>query len=96
MKKFFLILIIIPLLTNCSQYTAMVNPSITLANGGTLGQASSSLASSLAMRQVKQNLNYEMKQERYCQTVHSSDLSKIFFETVDHIDCIFDPMSVYR
>ena len=28
----------------------MVNPSITLANGGTLGQASSSLASSLAMK----------------------------------------------
>ena len=45
MKKLILILIVL-FLTNCTQYSAMLNPSITLATGGTISQASTSLASS--------------------------------------------------
>ena len=36
MKRLILILIVLPLLTNCTQYSAMMNPSITLATGGTI------------------------------------------------------------
>ena len=96
MKKIFLLLIFIPFLTNCTQYSAMINPSVTLVSGGTLSQASTSLARSLAVNQVKQNVEAEITKQTYCQTFHSSELNEIFFETIDDLDCIYDPMSVYR
>ena len=36
MKKFLLILLFIPLLSNCTQYTAMVGPSLTFAQTGSV------------------------------------------------------------
>ncbi len=33
---------------------------------------------------------------RKCRTVHTTDLNKIFFETLDEIDCIRDPFSILR
>ena len=33
---------------------------------------------------------------RECQTIHSSSLSEIFFETLDEIDCIRDPFSILK
>tara|TARA_B100000242_G_scaffold184596_1_gene132656 strand:- start:1 stop:309 length:309 start_codon:yes stop_codon:yes gene_type:complete len=95
-KKLILILIAFPLLSNCTQYSAMVNPSITLATGGTISQASTSLASSLAVKEAKKNLQAEVPEDRYCQTFHSSELNEIFFETIDQSNCIYDPMSIYR
>ena len=74
----------------------MINPSLTLASGGTISQASSSLASSLAVGQVRQSVEAEMTTQNYCSIFHSSELNEIFFETVDHLDCIYDPMSIYR
>tara|TARA_B100000003_G_scaffold140763_1_gene126422 strand:- start:12 stop:377 length:366 start_codon:yes stop_codon:yes gene_type:complete len=96
MKKIFLILMLVPILSNCTQYSAVINPSLTLASGGTLTQASSSLASSIAVGQVRQSVEAEMTTQNYCSTFHSSELNEIFFETVDHLDCIYDPMSIYR
>ena len=55
MKKLILILIVFPLLSNCTQYSAMMNPSITLATGGTISQASTSFASSLAVKEAKES-----------------------------------------
>lgn len=95
-KKFFFTLLIIPFLSNCTQYSAMLSPSITLASGGTMTQATTSLSSSLAMNKAKQNYIKETKIEKICPTVHTSELNKIFFETVDQMDCIYDPMSIYR
>jgi len=96
MKKLILILIVFPLLTNCTQYSAMMNPSITLATGGTISQASTSLASSLAVNEAKKSIQAEVPEEKFCQTFHSSELNEIFFETIDQSDCIYDPMSIYR
>ena len=96
MKRLIFILIVLPLLTNCTQYSAMMNPSITLATGGTLSQASTSLASSLAVNEAKKSLQAELSEANYCQTHHSSELNEIFFETIDQSDCIYDPMSIYR
>ena len=31
-----------------------------------------------------------------CPTTHSSELSEIFFDTLEQMDCIQDPMSIYR
>ena len=35
-------------------------------------------------------------QIRKCRTVHTTGLNKIFFETLDEIDCIKDPFSILR
>ena len=95
-KKFFFTLLIIPFLSNCTQYSAMLSPSITLASGGTMTQATTSLSSSLAMNKAKSNYMAEKKIEKICPTFHTSNLNKIFFETVDQMDCIYDPMSIHR
>ena len=59
MKKILLMLLLLPLLNNCSQYSAIVGPSITFAETGSILQATGSLSSSLAMNNVKQSLNDE-------------------------------------
>ena len=87
---------VIPFLTNCSQYTAMVGPTITLAETGNVLQATSSLSSSLAMNKVKKNIIAEINNQNICPTTHSSELSEIFFETLEQMDCEYDPMSIYR
>ena len=33
---------------------------------------------------------------RECQTIHTSTLNEIFFETLDEIDCFRDPFSILR
>ena len=96
MKKFLLILLFIPLLSNCTQYTAMVGPSFTFAQTGSVIQASTSLSSSLMMNKVKEDFANELEVERICPTHHSAELNQIFFETIEHMDCYFDPMSIYR
>ena len=96
MKKIILILLLIPLLNNCTQYSSLVGPSLTLANSGSILQASASYASALSMNKIKENYADELNVEKICSTVHSSELNKIFFETIDHMDCQFDPMSIYR
>ena len=52
MKKILLILFIIPLLSNCTQYTALVGPSLTFAQTGSILQTSTSLTSSLMMNKA--------------------------------------------
>ena len=96
MKKILLVLILLPALSNCGQYSAMVGPSSTLANTGSVLQATTSLSSSLAMNAARQNFVHESKNENICPTVHSSKLSEMVLETVEHMDCYFDPMSIYR
>ena len=96
MKKILLIFLLIPLLNNCTQYTAMVGPSLTLVETGSILQATGSYSSSLAMNNVKQGLVDEINVENICPTVHTSELNEIFFETLEHMDCIYDPMSVLR
>ena len=89
-------LLLIPLLNNCTQYSAMVGPSITLAKTGSILQTTTSLSSSLAMTTIKTNFANELKSENICPTVHTSELNKMFFETLEHLDCFYDPMSIYR
>ena len=95
MKKILLLILMIPVLSNCGQYSAMIGPSYTLVESGSILQASSSLSSSLAMRNAKQSIIDDINNDT-CPVVHSSELSEIFFETLEHMDCIYDPMSVLR
>ncbi len=96
MKKILLTILLLPFLSNCTQYSAMVGPTLTLAETGSFIQATTSLSTSLGIKNVKQSLTDEIRGENICPTFHSSELSQIFFETLDQMDCEYDPMSVYR
>ena len=96
MKRIFLLLFLIPVLSNCTQYSAMISPALTLAHTGSLAQASTSLSSSLAINEVKKEYTNNLQAERICPTVHSSDLNAIFFETIEEKGCYYDPLSILR
>jgi hypothetical protein len=96
MKKILLTILLLPFLSNCTQYSAMVGPTLTLAETGSLMQATTSLSTSLGIKNVRQSLTDEIRGENICPTFHSSELSQIFFETLDQMDCEYDPMSIYR
>jgi len=96
MKKILLTLLLLPVLNNCTQYSAMVGPSYSLMETGSILKATGSLSGSLAMTNLKTNFDNEIKNENICPTVHTSELNKVFFETVEHLDCFYDPMSIYR
>ena len=96
MKKILLTILLLPFLSNCTQYSAIVGPTLTLAETGSLIQATTSLSTSLGVKNVKQSLTDEIRGENICPTFHSSELSQIFFETLDQMDCEYDPMSIYR
>ena len=86
----------LPVLSNCTQYSAMISPALTLAHTGSLAQASTSLSSSLAINEVKKEYVNNLEAERICPTVHSSELNAIFFETLEHTGCYYDPLSILR
>ena len=96
MKKALLLLFLLPLLNNCGQYSAIVGPSITFAETGSILQTTSSLSSSLVMNNVKQDIKDEVNGVNICPTIHSSELNQIFFETIEQLDCYYDPMSILR
>ena len=74
----------------------MVGPSLTFAQTGSVLQASTSLSSPLAMNKLKNDYMEELSAEKICPTIHSSELNQIFFETIEHMDCFYDPMSILR
>ena len=96
MKKIFLTILLLPFLSNCTQYSAMVGPTLALAETGSFIQATTSLSTSIGIKNVRQSLTDEIRGENICPTFHSSELSQIFFETLDQMDCEYDPMSIYR
>ena len=96
MRKFILVFFASIFVSGCSQYSAMLGPSITLIESGSVLQATTSYGSSKGLNIVIKNVSEELQAERICQTYHSSELSEIFFETLDTDNCIQDPMSIYR
>ena len=96
MKRILLLILLIPILSNCTQYSAMISPALTLAHTGSLAQASTSLSSSLAINEVKKEYTNNLQAERICPTVHSAEINKIFFETIEEIGCYYDPLSILR
>ena len=80
------------MLSNCTQYSAMLSPALTLAHTGNIAQATSSLAINEAKKEYANNL----EAERICQTFHSSEINNIFFETIEETGCYHDPLSVLR
>ncbi len=74
----------------------MVGPSLTFAHSGSVLQATSSLSSSLAINKVKNDYINNLNAVNICPTHHSTELNQIFFETIEQMDCYYDPMSILR
>ena len=96
MKRILILIFLLPILSNCTQYSALVGPTLTLANTGSIAQATTSLSSSLAINEVKKEYTNNLNAERICPTIHSSELNAIFFETIEHTGCYYDPLSILR
>ena len=74
----------------------MVSPALTLAHTGSFAQATTSLSSSLAINEVKKEYAHNLEAERICPSAHSAEINKIFFETLEEMDCYYDPLSILR
>ena len=63
----------------------------------TTGQSLGEHVNSLVRKNYKIDSFFVQKENvRECQTIHSSSLSKIFFDTLDEIDCFKDPFSILK
>ena len=107
MKKNIFFIIFIIVLNGCAQYSSIVGPTYTMAKTGNLMLTGASAATSYGIKKTTgytsgehinslvKNLNEEEKYKE-CQTIHSSSLNEIFFETLDEIDCFQDPFSILK
>ena len=60
----------------------------------TTGQSLGEHVNSLVRKNYKINSFLDQKEDvRECQTIHTSSLNEIFFDTLDEIDCLRDPFS---
>ena len=103
MNRILVLLFGIVILYGCAQSTSFVGPSYTLAKSGSVMQAGNSVAMSYgfkkALKQIDTNTMITSlvdRDIRECQTIHRSDLSEIFFDTLEGIDCYRDPFSVFK
>ena len=104
MKKIFLLFIVVLFLNNCAQTTSMMGPTYTLVKTGSVVQTGSSIATSYGIKSTLGQSPSEIifsfaKKEsttRECETFHSSNLNEIFFDTLDEIDCLRNPFSIFK
>ena len=63
----------------------------------TLGQSPGEYIQTLVRKNYKIDSFLDQKENvRECQTIHTSILNEIFFDTLDEIDCLRDPFSILR
>ena len=61
------------------------------------GQSPGEHAESFVRKNYKIDSLFAQKaNERECQTIHTSSLNEIFFDTLDEIDCFQDPFSILK
>ena len=103
MNRILILLFGIVILNGCAQSTSFVGPSYTLVKSGSAIQAGNSVAMSYGFKKAFNKIDRNTMinsltdaEIRECQTIHSSSLSEIFFDTLDEIDCYRDPFSIFR
>tara|TARA_B100000700_G_scaffold297790_1_gene363032 strand:- start:1467 stop:1760 length:294 start_codon:yes stop_codon:yes gene_type:complete len=94
MKKIFFYLGFLMLLNGCYKSTAMLGPAISFASTGNASQAGLTyFTNKVIQEEIGINtLNYVADKTidseiRECEIIHSAEINKIFFETLDEIDC---------
>ena len=63
----------------------------------TIGQSPGEYIQTLVRKNYKIDSFLDQRENvRECQTIHTSSLNEIFFDTLDEIDCLRDPFSILR
>ena len=103
MKGIIFLFFAIAILNGCAQSTSFVGPSYTLVKSGSVIQTGNSLAVSYGVKKTLKQINPKTIVNsltnvdiRECQTIHTSLLSEIFFDTLDGMNCYRDPFSIFR
>ena len=104
MRKSILLIITLVFLNACTQYSSLLGPSYTMVKTGNVVHVGNSVAATYGFERAigespgdfVNSLFSKNEETRECQTLHSSDLNKIFFTTLDEIDCFRDPFSILR
>ena len=103
MNRILILLLSIVILNGCAQSTSFVGPSYTLVKSGSVIQAGNSVAMSYGLKKAFNKIDVNTMISsladgdiRQCQTIHSSTLSEIFFDTLDEFDCYRDPFSIFK
>ena len=103
MNRILILLLGIVILNGCAQSTSFVGPSYTLVKSGSVIQAGNSVAMSYGLKKTFNQINKNTMISslidddiRQCETIHSSTLNEIFFDTLDEFDCYRDPFSIFR
>ena len=104
MKKYLSIVCLL-LLNSCAQNSALLGPGYTLVSSGSVFEAGASLSASYGFKKATSNSSSRILNSfdtltdnsiRECRTEHSSELSEVFFQTLDEFDCYRDPFSILR
>jgi len=104
MKKNIFFVIIFIILNGCAEYSSIIGPTYTMAKSGSFLNTGAYMATSYGFKKKTgqspgeyvssfMNLNENIRE---CQTLHTSTLNEIFFETLDEIDCFRDPFSILK
>ena len=105
MKKLFVILLAILFLNGCAQTTSMMGPTYSMAKTGSIIQTGSSIATSYGVKQalgqspseyIFSLAKNEKQKVNECKSFNSTDLYNIFFDTVDKIECLRNPLIVLK
>tara|TARA_Y100000590_G_scaffold392919_1_gene470743 strand:+ start:178 stop:480 length:303 start_codon:yes stop_codon:yes gene_type:complete len=100
MKKIILFIFVVVVLNGCAEYTSFLGPSITVAKTGSVTRAGSTLAASYGLEHgtglSARSIVEESAELRECKVVHSAEINKIFFSTLDEIDCVKHDPSIFR
>ena len=95
MYKNFLVLLIIVFLQGCSSQTSSyISSGLTLASGGTTAKSILATGTNLYIENKTGKSTFQHVREntldvevRKCEITHSAEINKIFFETLDQINC---------
>ncbi len=95
MYKNFLVLIIIIFLQGCgSQTSSYISSGLTLASGGTTAKSIFVTGTNIYIENKTGKSTFQHVREntldveiRKCEITHSAEINKIFFETLDQINC---------
>ena len=104
MKKNIFFVTIFIILNGCAQYSSIIGPTYTMAKSGSFLNTGAHMATLYGFKKTTgqspgEYVNSFMNQKeniRECQTLHTSTLNEIFFETLDEIDCFRDPFSILK
>tara|TARA_B100000787_G_C16076450_1_gene242362 strand:- start:208 stop:501 length:294 start_codon:yes stop_codon:yes gene_type:complete len=94
MKNILIFLFMFVSLTGCFQGTAMFGSVFSVATTGSVQNAIISQGVNYSVKKstgknINEHITTSFKEEiRNCETEHSTELNKVFFKTLDELDCV--------